>query len=106
MAKINCGVSNCSHNKANVCYANCIDIVGATAKQDCDTCCGSFLNKLTYAELTNNVLSAGACDCLQCSVETCSYNSSNLCTLENIQVSGSNVESYTQTDCASFKNKG
>lgn len=105
MAKINCDVNNCSHNKSGVCFANCIDIVGGSAQKECDTCCGSFLNKLTYAELQNNVLSAGSCDCLKCIVETCSYNSNHLCTLGNIQVSGKAVEYYTQTDCSSFKKK-
>ncbi len=105
MAKIDCGVTNCSHNKTGICYANCIDIVGNSAKKDADTACGSFLNKLHYSELTNNVLSSGSCDCLKCTVETCSFNSNKLCTLDNIQVSGDNVEYHSQTACASFQLK-
>lgn len=103
MAKIGCRVTACSHNHSGVCYANCVDIVGSSAKKDSETCCGSFLNKLVYSELTNNTLSSGSCDCLKCTVETCTFNRNNLCVLESIQVSGENVEYHTQTECASFQ---
>ncbi|WP_425059929.1 hypothetical protein SCACP_05570 [Sporomusa carbonis] len=106
MAKIDCQVTNCSHNKSGVCYANCVDIVGSSAKKDYDTACGSYLNRLHYSELTNNVLSSGSCDCLKCTVETCTFNSNNLCTLDNIQVSGKNAEYHTQTECSSFRLRG
>ena len=103
MAKIACEVTNCSHNKTGECYANCIDIVGSSANENFDTACGAFLNKLHYSELTNNMLSEGSCDCLKCSVETCTYNSNKLCTLDHIQVTGPNAEYHTQTACASFE---
>lgn len=102
MAKINCQVTNCSHNNSGLCYANCVDIVGSSVKKDYDTCCGSFLNKLHYSELTCNTLSSGSCDCLKCTVVTCAFNSNKLCTLDNIQVGGEHVEYYTQTECDSF----
>lgn len=104
--RINCEVERCSHNDSGVCYANCVDIVGSSAKEDYDTSCGSFLNKLTYSELLNNTVGEGACDCLTCSVENCTFNENKLCTLEDIDVSGQAVEIYTQTKCASFKLKG
>jgi hypothetical protein len=103
MTKINCAVQECSHNKKGVCYANCVDIVGSSAKEEYDTACGAFLNKLHYAELTNNTVGEGACDCLKCSVETCTFNKNNLCALDAIQVSGQAAEYYTQTQCSSFK---
>lgn len=104
MDKIRCEVTNCSHNKKEVCFANCVDIVGSSAKKEYDTACGSFLNRLHYSELTNNTLSSGSCDCLKCTVETCDFNSNHLCTLDSIKVSGQgNVEYHNQTECASFK---
>ena len=103
MSKVNCNVIACSHNKSGVCYANCVDIVGSSAIEDNDTCCGSFLNKLHYSELTNNTLSSGSCDCLKCTVETCTFNNNNLCKLEAIQVNGEGVSYYTQTACESFR---
>jgi len=103
MATINCHVTVCSHNKSGVCYANCVDIVGSSALEEYDTCCSSFLNKLHYSELTNNTLGPGPCECLKCTVETCTFNNNNLCKLDNIQVNGEKVYYYTQTGCESFE---
>ncbi|MEG6586666.1 DUF1540 domain-containing protein [Dendrosporobacter sp. 1207_IL3150] len=103
MNRINCNVTSCSHNKSRVCYANCVDIVGSSAKEEHNTSCGAFLDRSVYSELTNNVLSSGSCDCLKCTVDTCSYNSNHLCTLESIQVNGDGSDYYTHTECSSFK---
>lgn len=105
MVRIRCEVTNCSHNDAGICHANTVDIVGSSAQKENDTCCSSFLNELTYGQLTNNILEEGACNSLKCSAVTCAYNRNKLCTLDNIEVSGNNVDYYTQTDCASFFNK-
>lgn len=105
MSRIHCQVTNCSHNKDYVCFANCVDIVGSSARKEYDTSCGSFLNRLHYSELTNNTLSSGSCDCLKCTVETCTYNKNNLCSLGDIEVSGENAEYHNQTECSSFKMK-
>ncbi len=37
MTKINCSVSNCSHNKSNICYSNIVNITGGSAKESCST---------------------------------------------------------------------
>ncbi|TWH44925.1 DUF1540 domain-containing protein [Sporomusa sp. KB1] len=105
MAKINCTVTSCSHNNSGICYANCVDIVGNSATEQSHTCCGSYLNKLHYSQLTSNVLNSGSCDCLKCAVETCIYNDNKLCRLDTIQVSGDKVEYHTQTECDSFKHR-
>ncbi|MBP2652006.1 MAG: hypothetical protein H6Q74_2831 [Firmicutes bacterium] len=105
MAEINCDVGNCSHNQSGMCYANCVDIVGGSAEKSGDTCCSSFLNHLTYSELTNNTSGSGTAKYLNCSANTCVYNDNNLCSLDSIKVNGNQVEYYTQTDCASFKLK-
>jgi len=33
MSKINCSVSNCSHNDKNTCFANVINVGGKSAKK-------------------------------------------------------------------------
>jgi hypothetical protein len=48
----------------------------------------------------------GSCDCLKCTVETCTYNENRLCSLDQIQVGGQRVEFYTQTECSSFQQRG
>jgi hypothetical protein len=103
--KIRCDVHNCSHNKTGACYANCVGIVGSTAKQDGETACSSFLHEMTYGELTNNIYSSGSSDCLTCTVGTCTYNENRTCNLGDIHVGGQNIEYYTQTNCLSFKPK-
>lgn len=105
MNKIDCTVNNCSHNKSGVCYANRVNIGGKGAKSDCETCCGSFLDKAHYSTLTNNTNSEGSCDCLVCEVTTCSYNDNKLCSAELISVSGNDVNLYTETKCETFKTK-
>ena len=108
---IKCTVDNCSHNKSEVCYSNRIDIGGSCSKESCDTCCGSFLNKNHYGDLTNNIFSNSTienspCDWIVCSAITCKFNDASLCTLESINV-GSNkeVQLYTEANCISFKER-
>lgn len=102
MNKINCDISSCSHNNSGVCYSNRVDIGGTSAISSCGTCCGSYLNRDLYSDLTSNTNGSGQCDCLVCSAENCSYNKNKCCTLSSISVSGSNPTVYSETQCASF----
>ncbi|WP_294351221.1 DUF1540 domain-containing protein [uncultured Clostridium sp.] len=102
MSKIVCSVNSCSHNKENICYANRVNIGGKSAEKDEQTCCGSFLNKLLYSDLTNNTNSNGECDALVCFATSCKHNCESLCNLDRILVDGSQAEIYTETMCSSF----
>ena len=104
MSKINCDVSNCSHNTERTCYANTINVGGKSAKKDSDTCCGSFLDSANYSHLTNNINQRGSeCTAITCNVGTCSYNSNDICTADTIKVDGNNARLYTETECTTFK---
>lgn len=105
MAEINCTVNNCSHNKSGECYSNRVNIGGLNSGSSKDTCCGSFLDKKLYSDLTNNTNSAGPCDSLICKVENCKYNINNLCDLPCINVGGDNVKIYSEAHCESFQEK-
>ncbi|MBE6050638.1 MAG: DUF1540 domain-containing protein [Clostridium sp.] len=105
MSKIACTVDSCSHNKSHVCYANRVNIGGKSAISDEQTCCGSFLNKLLYSDLTNNTNSHGECDALVCFVKSCKHNCETLCDLSRIEVDGSSAEIYTETICSSFEHE-
>lgn len=106
MSKINCSVTNCSHNNENTCYANVINVGGKSAKKDCDTCCASFLDVKLYTGLTSNINEEGTeCTAITCNVGTCTYNSNNLCNADSIDVSGKNVNLYLETNCSTFKTK-
>ena len=103
MTKINCNVTNCSHNKSSVCYSNIVSIKGGQAKEACHTACGNFLDMKDYSNLTNNTNACGPCDSLVCSVQSCVYNKSQACTAESINVDGHNVVVYTEANCSTFK---
>ena len=105
MNKINCNVENCSHNSTGICYANRINVGGKGATDAYETCCGSFLDKRHYSTLTNNTNADGPCDCIVCSAENCTYNNNKLCYAETIQVSGDNVNMYTEAMCSTFQTK-
>lgn len=105
MQRINCDVTNCSHNESGICYSNRVDIGGVSASSARGTCCGSFLNQFLYSTLTNNTNSKGQCDALTCDVETCTHNCNKLCDLNSISISGEGVQIYSQTRCSSFENK-
>ncbi|MCR1949463.1 MULTISPECIES: DUF1540 domain-containing protein [unclassified Clostridium] len=103
MQKIYCSANNCSHNKENICFANRINVVGKNSDVESDTCCGSFLDRYTYGNLTNNVYDEGdPCSCLVCKVNSCKYNENQLCSLNSINVSGNDAKLYSQTNCESF----
>ena len=105
MAKINCDVCNCSYNNSGVCFSNRVDIGGMASSTENDTCCGSFLAKKHYSDLTNSSESSGPCDCLVCKVSSCEHNENCLCTLSSIQVNGSEANLYTETNCGRFDKK-
>lgn len=108
MNKILCGVENCSHNKSASCYADRVNIGGRVSQDNVETCCGSFMNRTLYSDLTSNVTNGGDCPCLVCHVKSCAHNESCLCTLNQIEINGLNsqtVQMYTETNCKSFDRK-
>ena len=106
MSKIKCNVTNCSHNSGEICHADRVNIGGINASNDSNTCCGSFLNRLLYSDLTNCSSESGTCDCLVCYSKTCKHNENCLCSLEDISVGGgSHTAIYTETCCNSFESK-
>ncbi len=107
MARIECNVMNCSHNNEGVCYANKISVTGKKAHTSNHTCCSSFLNQSTYNNLTSNVSPNDSCNYIGCNVKTCTYNVSNICSLDNISVTSiaDTTNLYAETYCSSFKCK-
>ncbi|MDS0527379.1 DUF1540 domain-containing protein [Clostridium sp. SHJSY1] len=105
MSRIQCDATKCSHNNNSACYANRVNIGGNAAQQDTQTCCGSFLNKLLYSDLTNNTNCQGPCDTLVCFVKGCQHNENTLCNLNQISVGRNTAEIYDETLCESFQRK-
>lgn len=106
MARINCGVLNCSHNDQSICYANVVNIGGKNSKNSSDTSCGSFLDQDHYSNLTNNINDGGnECTAITCNADTCRYNSNYVCSADSIKVNGKDVHLYSEADCKTFKRK-
>ncbi|AYE35379.1 DUF1540 domain-containing protein [Clostridium septicum] len=105
MQKINCDVNNCSYNKSGICFSDRIDVGGKAVDHKEDTCCGSFLDKSHYSDLTNATNEEGPCNCIVCQVENCVHNCNKLCDLSSINVAGYGAKIYTETNCNSFSNK-
>lgn len=104
MSKIICNVTNCSHNKSEICYANRINVSGGNAKDPGETCCASFLDSAHYSTLTNNTNDHGyECSAIVCDVKSCSYNNNKSCYADGINVSGGRSNIYEETNCSTFK---
>ncbi|MFI3209740.1 MAG: DUF1540 domain-containing protein [Peptostreptococcaceae bacterium] len=100
---INCDVKNCSHNSNGDCCANIINIGGKLAVNSKSTCCGSFLDKSHYSDLTNSFTSSGVCENIVCSASNCKFNNNTMCTAKNIEVKGREaVNVYDETNCQTF----
>lgn len=104
MAKINCDVTNCSHNDHRVCFANRVNVAGGKAEDSRETCCASFLDRTHYSTLTNNTNRLEEeCTAIVCDAVTCTYNENKLCYAGNIHVSGNMARIYEETSCETFK---
>lgn len=107
MTKVQCGVTNCSYNNDQVCYAKRVAIGGQGAVEDQGTCCGTFLNNDAYSNLAEHTEYISPCDAVSCTVGSCTYNKEQKCSLKDIQVEGSgNAGVYIETYCSSFKPNG
>lgn len=106
MTLVNCKVPTCSYFKNNKCYAGIINISGKTAKNEAATCCGSFLNKSVYSNLSEFTSKRGETDEILCNVDTCKHHHRKSCTLNQVEVGGvGNTLIYTETDCTNFEKK-
>lgn len=106
MTNIMCNVCSCSNNKDGNCYASCVNIGGKGVTNEGGTCCGSYLNKAAYSNLSQYTCQRGENETVSCMSNSCKYNSSGMCSLEKIDVGG-NAEAkiYTETQCLSFQDK-
>lgn len=106
MPKISCNVTNCSHNKNEVCYANRINVSGGNAENSRQTCCASFLDSSHYSTLTNNTNDYGnECTAIVCNVHSCTFNDNENCYAGSIAVSGNKANIYEETKCSTFREK-
>ena len=104
MACINCSVDTCGYNKSGICHATGgVNIGGRGAENECETCCGSFLNSNVYSNLSD---SSGVSEAkyIVCSADKCMHNTGGGCELDSILVGAqTTAKYYTETECLSFE---
>ena len=102
MTKLDCSVTGCMHNAENCCCKNVIVVEGQTAREKCDTCCGSydenkggmFRNMFKTPENRLEV---------ECEAVNCVYNKDRFCEAEHIGITGGDTTEAQGTECSSFK---
>ena len=77
-------------------------VEGLTARDKCDTCCGSFDEK--KGGMFRNLFKTpeNRLD-VECDATNCVYNDDRRCVAEHIGITGGNATEAVQTECASFK---
>lgn len=104
MTRLDCNVTGCVHNAENCCCKGSIVVDGRTAKEKCETCCGSFdENKggmfRNLFKTPENRLE------VECEAINCIYNDNRRCSAEHIGITGGDASEAVQTECSSFRAK-
>ena len=102
MTKLDCNVTNCLHNAENRCCKQTIVVDGSSAKDTCETCCGSFDQNRdgSYKNLFQTPESRLEIDC---EAVNCVYNQDRRCHADHIGISGDGASDASHTECATFK---
>lgn len=107
MPKIDCSVSTCMYNQAHYCTANAVEMDGVNSTITENTCCNTFTSKNGCCNASLSSSHEGThLQEIKCHVNTCAYNASGRCGLNEIEV-GSLKEAQinTETDCLSFETR-
>lgn len=109
MPKLHCNVQNCLYHLQNYCTRNRIHVQGCIACTDEETQCGTFKSKQGEEHLfltefaryndANEHLSIN-CDCVECR-----YNYKDLCTKDDVDITGYNAKNRQETKCDSFEKR-
>ena len=101
MTKLECSVTNCLHNAENRCCKQAIIVDGHEARENYETCCGSFdqNGEGSYKNLFKTPENRLEIDC---EAVNCVYNRENRCAAERIGIVGDGASEAGQTECATF----
>lgn len=104
MTRLDCCVRGCSYQKDNRCTRGDIHVQGSSADQTSDTNCGSFAEKRTYGTSNSNYTAPDHAE-ISCEAKKCVFNESGMCGAEHIGITGSNADTSSETECASFRSR-
>jgi hypothetical protein len=104
MPLLDCNVVDCVYNDSKLCSKNNILVGGEQANSSDLTCCDSFAEK-NRDNYTSSVGEGSRPTSVTCEATKCFYNEHNLCTANQIGISGYNAHAAEQTECATFNPK-
>lgn len=104
MTKLDCNVGSCLHNSDHCCCKNAIIVEGHSAKDKCDTFCGSY-DENKDGSFRNLFKSPESKLEVDCEAAQCVYNENRHCSADHIGIAGDGAREACQTECASFKAK-
>ncbi|OOB80402.1 MAG: hypothetical protein BEN19_05085 [Epulopiscium sp. Nuni2H_MBin003] len=102
MPRLNCSVSNCSHNTDHCCSLNNIEIDGAAANCCDDTCCNCVTECSSATNALNVTGYANPEPAVGCEAHNCVHNSAGSCKADFINISGLGASNCVGTECSSF----
>lgn len=99
MPRLNCSVSNCSHNCDDACCLNQIGVAADHASSPEGTCCSNFIEQ---TGATNSMESPNASLEVGCSATNCTHNDGCRCCADSIDIAGQGASNSVDTLCSSF----
>ena len=104
MTQLDFNVTSCMHNSDDCCCKSKIEVEGSSAKECCETCCGSY-DKRGSSAMSNSAREASKATEVECMAKNCIYNSEGCCDAGHIGITGAMASSSEQTECGSFKSR-
>lgn len=105
MTQLDCNVKTCMHNSDNCCCKQKIEVEDISAKEACQTRCGSYDMKGEGSCCNAMGKEPSKATEIDCKAMNCMYNSNGFCDAQHIGITGVNATSSEQTECGSFKIK-
>ncbi len=104
MPRLSCTVSECTHNKENLCCLDAIKVGNVNATTTCQTECDSFSHKddvvkkiISSVERPVNNLY------IECDAKECMYNENRACNAASVNIGGNDCCTCSDTQCDTFK---
>ena len=102
MTQLKCDAIHCISNRDGCCCRPDIQVGGANATQQQETCCESF----RYVENSSNAVDYSHVNetmPIRCEATNCVYNQNRQCVADAIRVGGHSAQKMEQTDCETFR---
>lgn len=98
---LDCYVTSCVYNGNRCCGKGDIVVEGKDARENRDTCCGSFKERKSNQPVNSTVSLTKDIE-IVCEACSCRFNENKNCKAEHISVAGANACECSETECASF----